>query len=139
MFKKIEHIGIAVKDLSAANRMFENLSELGLLKIENVEREGVSVSFFQVGETKIEFLEAKSPESPIAKHIEKYGEGLHHIAFAVDDIENEMIRLKNSGFNLLHTEPVAGADNKWICFIHPKSTNKVLTELCSDRTLSNES
>lgn len=134
MFKKIEHIGIAVKDLQAANKMFEALSENGLLKIEKVEREGVVVSFFKVGETKIEFLQASNPDSAIAKHIEKYGEGLHHIAFAVDDINEEIQRLKNLGFQLLHAEPVEGADNKWICFLHPKSTNRVLTELCSERS-----
>lgn len=132
MFRKIEHIGIAVKDVQAANAMFSKLSEAGLLKMEKVESEGVTVSFFQVGETKIEFLEASTPESAIARHIEKYGEGLHHIAFEVENIETEMERLRGEGFTLLSEVPKEGADNKRICFVHPRDTNRVLVELCQD-------
>lgn len=132
MFRKIEHIGIAVKNLEAANAMFARLAEVGLLKMEKVESEGVTVSFFQIGETKIEFLEADTPESPIARHIEKNGEGLHHIAFEVEDIESEMERLKSEGFTLLSDKPKEGADSKRICFVHPRDTNRVLIELCQD-------
>ncbi|MDQ3072083.1 MAG: methylmalonyl-CoA epimerase, partial [Bacteroidota bacterium] len=130
MLNKVEHIGIAVKNLDAANELFEKLSEAGLLKIEEVEREGVRTSFFQVGNSKIEFLEALNPDSPIAKFIEKNGEGVHHIAFEVEDIAQEMTRLREAGFELLSGEPKEGADNKLICFLHPRSTNKVLIELC---------
>ena len=134
MFTKIEHIGIAVKDLESANSMFGALSQLGLLKMEKVESEGVSVSFFKVGETKIEFLQPSDPSSPIAKFIEKYGEGLHHIAFEVDDIDSEIKRLTESGFEFIKAEKKEGADNKYICFLHPRSTNRVLTELCQDKS-----
>jgi methylmalonyl-CoA/ethylmalonyl-CoA epimerase len=139
MFKKIDHIGIAVKDLESANEMFAALSETGLLKIEKVESEGVVTSFFRIGETKVEFLQAEGVEdgsrkteekNAIAKFIENHGEGMHHIAFEVEDIEKEMERLKKSGFEFVSTEPKKGADNKLICFLHPKSTNKVLIELC---------
>jgi methylmalonyl-CoA/ethylmalonyl-CoA epimerase len=133
MFTKIEHIGIAVKDLQAANSMFAALSQIGLLKMESVESEGVIVSFFKVGETKIEFLQSVDENGPIAKFIEKNGEGIHHIAFEVEDIDSEMKRLTDSGFELLRTEKKEGADNKYICFLHPRSTNRVLTELCQDK------
>ena len=136
MFRKIEHIGIAVKDISAANSMFHQLSEIGLMKMETVESEGVTTSFFQVGDTKIEFLEAKTPESAIAKFIEKNGEGIHHIAFEVENIESEMERLKAEGFELIHQKPKEGADNKIICFLHPRSTNRVLIELCQEKISS---
>jgi methylmalonyl-CoA/ethylmalonyl-CoA epimerase len=132
MFRKIEHIGIAVKSVEAANAMFTRLAEAGLLKMEKVESEGVLVSFFQIGETKIEFLEADRPESAIARHIDKNGEGLHHIAFEVEDIESEMERLKNEGFMLLSDKAKEGADSKRICFVHPRDTNRVLVELCQD-------
>ncbi len=133
MFSKIDHIGIAVKDLESANKMFGALSEIGLLKIEKVESEGVMTSFFQVGDTKIEFLQSLDPNSAISKFIEKNGEGLHHIAFEVDDIDSEMNRLKEAGFDLINAAKKEGADNKYICFVHPRSTNRVLTELCQDK------
>lgn len=135
MLDKIEHIGIAVKDLEKANAMFEKLSEVGLLKIEKVESEGVSVSFFKIGETKIEFLQAENEDSPIAKFIEKNGEGIHHIAFGVENITDEMDRLKKAGFEFIHQMPKEGADNKLICFLHPRSTNRVLVELCQEKFL----
>jgi methylmalonyl-CoA/ethylmalonyl-CoA epimerase len=136
MLTKIEHIGIAVKDLAKANEMFSKLSEAGLLKLETVESEGVKVSFFKVGDTKIEFLEPSNPESAIAKFIEKNGEGIHHIAFDVQDIEKEMDRLKDSGFEMIHQKAKEGADNKLICFLHPRSTNRVLIELCQEKISS---
>jgi len=135
MFNKIEHIGIAVKNLESANTMFNQLSSLGILKTERVESEQVLVSFFQVGDSKIEFLQPTSADSPIAKYIEKYGEGIHHIAFTVDDVAEQLERLSKAGFELIHTIPKAGADNKIIAFVHPKSTNKVLVELCQDSTV----
>lgn len=131
-FDKIEHIGVAVKDIKESNNLFKALFGEAHYKIEEVESEGVSTSFFQVGSNKIELLEATNPDSPIAKFIEKKGEGIHHIAFAVDDIEAEMERLRNEGFILLHEKPKRGADNKLICFLHPKSSNGVLIELCQD-------
>jgi len=133
--KKVEHIGIAVKDLTNANSLFEKLFNQAHYKVEEVESEGVSTSFFRVGETKIELLQALSSDSPIDKFIEKRGEGIHHIAFEVDDIHSEMKRLQNEGFELIHTEPKDGADNKRICFLHPKSTNGVLIELCQKKSL----
>jgi methylmalonyl-CoA/ethylmalonyl-CoA epimerase len=132
MFRKIEHIGIAVKNVEAANAMFARLAEVGLLKMEKVESEGVTVSFFQIGDTKIEFLEADTQESAIARHIDKNGEGLHHIAFEVENIEKEMERLKKEGFTLLSDKPKEGADSKRICFVHPRDTSRVLVELCQD-------
>lgn len=131
----IEHIGIAVKDLEKSNKLFEALLNSKPYKVETVDSEHVSTSFFKTGETKIELLEATSPESPIAKFIEKKGEGIHHIAFAVSDIKSEVQRLKNEGFVVLNEEPKIGADNKWVCFLHPKSTNGVLIELCQERTV----
>ncbi len=131
--KKIEHIGIAVKDLEASNQLFSALFGEPAYKTETVESEGVSTSFFQVGPNKIELLKATNPNSPIAKFIEKRGEGIHHIAFEVDDIRAEIARLKEEGFVLLNEEPKPGADNKIIAFLHPKSTNGVLIELCQDR------
>ncbi len=133
MIKKIEHIGIAVKDLSHSNELFKKLFGNEHYKIEAVESEGVSTSFFMLGETKIELLQATTPDSAIAKFIDKKGEGIHHIAYAVDDIKSEMERLKNEGFEILNQEPKQGADDKLICFLHPKSTNGVLVELCQDR------
>jgi len=128
--KKVEHIGIAVKSMASANALFTKLFGKQPYKTEAVEREGVSTSFFQMGETKIELLEATNPDSAIAKFIEKKGEGIHHIAFEVEDIKAEMTRLEKEGFTLLSKEPQKGADNKLICFLHPKSTNGVLVELC---------
>lgn len=128
--KKVEHIGIAVKNLASANDLYTKLFGKNPYKAEKVEREGVTTSFFQMGDTKIELLEANNPDSHIAKFIEKKGEGIHHIAFEVTDIEAEMARLEKEGFTLLSKEPQKGADNKLICFLHPKSTNGVLVELC---------
>ena len=130
--KKIEHIGIAVKDIQASNSLFAALLGEKHYKTEAVEREGVLTSFFKNGPNKIELLQATRADSPIAKFIEKKGEGIHHIAFAVDDIEGEIKRLKGEGFEMIHDEPKLGADNKRIAFLHPKATNGVLIELCQD-------
>ncbi len=127
---KIEHIGIAVKSIEASTSLFAKLFAKNAYKREEVLSEGVMTEFFQLGDNKIELLEATNPESPIAKFIEKKGEGIHHIAFDVDDIVAEMKRLKAEGFQLLAEEPKKGADNKLVCFLHPKSTNGVLIELC---------
>lgn len=131
--KKIEHIGIAVSNLENSNILFSKIFGKPHYKTEVVESEGVSTSFFLTGENKIELLEAINPESPIAKFIEKKGEGIHHIAFEVDDIVSEMKRMENEGFVLLNKEPKPGADNKLVCFLHPKSTNGVLIELCQEK------
>ncbi|MFT7381970.1 MAG: methylmalonyl-CoA/ethylmalonyl-CoA epimerase [Roseivirga sp.] len=130
--RKIEHIGIAVKSLENANDLFAKLFGQSHYKIEDVLTEGVKTSFFQVGPNKIELLEATNPESPIAKFIEKKGEGIHHIAFDVEDIAAEIQRLKVEGFIVLNEIPKKGADNKIVCFLHPKSTNGVLVELCQE-------
>ncbi len=130
---KIEHIGIAVKNLEAANKLFAALLNVSHYKVEEVNAEKVSTSFFKVGESKIELLEATDPESPIAKFIEKKGEGIHHIAFEVENIQEAMKNMKDAGFMLLSDQPKQGADNKLICFLHPKSTNGVLVELCQER------
>src|SRR5690554_4394779 len=129
---KIEHIGIAVENLAEANKIYEALLGVSPYKSERVESEGVETSFFRCGESKIELLEATNDESPIAKFIEKRGEGIHHIAFAVDDILSEMERLKQEGFILLNETPKKGADNKLVAFLHPKSSNGVLVELCQE-------
>lgn len=129
---KIEHLGIAVKNLEHSNELFQKLFGKAPYKLEKVESEAVSTSFFMIGDNKIELLEATNSESPIAKFIEKKGEGIHHIAFEVDDIYAEMLRLKNEGFILLSEHPKKGADNKLICFLHPKGTNGVLIELCQE-------
>jgi methylmalonyl-CoA/ethylmalonyl-CoA epimerase len=129
---KIEHIGIAVKDLNTSNELFKKIFNQAHYKTEEVQSEGVNTSFFQIGENKIELLEATNPDSPIAKFIEKKGEGIHHIAFDVADIRAEMKRLESEGFVLLNQEPKKGADNKLVCFLHPKGTNGVLIELCQD-------
>ncbi len=129
---KIEHIGIAVKNSNTSQKLFENLLGAPCYKIEEVLSEGVLTSFFKVGDNKIELLEALNPESPIAKFIDKKGEGIHHIAFDVADINTEMKRLKALGFQLLNETPKKGADNKLICFVHPKSSNGVLIELCQE-------
>ena len=128
--QKAEHIGIAVKNLSQSIPLFEKLLNSNCYKTEQVESEQVVTAFFKKGETKIELLESTAADGVIAKFIEKKGEGLHHIAFEVENIELEMERLKNEGFVLLNETPKPGADNKMVCFLHPKSTNGVLIELC---------
>lgn len=133
MLKKIEHIGIAVKDLNNANTLFSKLFGKDHYKIESVESENVSTSFFMLGETKIELVASTNENSAIAKFIEKKGEGIHHIAYEVEDIHQEMERLKSEGFELINQQPKDGADNKLICFLHPKSTNGVLVELCQEK------
>jgi methylmalonyl-CoA/ethylmalonyl-CoA epimerase len=130
--KKIEHIGIAVKNLEVSNLIFEKLLGAPAYKFEDVESEGVSTSFFAVGPNKIELLAATNPDSPIAKFIEKKGEGIHHIAFDVENIVLEIARLKKEGFVVLNETPKKGADNKLVAFLHPKSTNGVLIELCQE-------
>lgn len=129
---KIEHIGIAVKSLKDSNELFSRLFGASHYKIEEVEREGVNTSFFKVGDSKIELLEATNEDSPIAKFINKKGEGIHHIAFDVTDIEVEIKRLKKEGFKVLNETPKKGADNKLVAFLHPKSSNGVLIELCQE-------
>ncbi|WP_036386218.1 methylmalonyl-CoA epimerase [Muricauda sp. MAR_2010_75] len=129
---KIEHIGIAVKNLEASNSLFAKLLGVPHYKTEEVESEGVKTSFFKSGPNKMELLEATIPESPIAKFLEKKGEGIHHIAFAVDDIVAEISRLKSEGFAILNETPKKGADNKLVAFLHPKDTNGVLVELCQE-------
>lgn len=130
--KKIEHVGIAVKKLSVSIPLFEKLLNAPCYKTEVLVSEKVNTAFFEVGKNKIELLEPYSPESVIHKFIEKKGEGLHHIAFEVDDIESEMKRLSDEGFTLISQKPKEGADNKMICFLHPKDTNGVLIELVSE-------
>ena len=130
--RKIEHIGIAVKDLEVSNTLFEKLFGAAAYKSEVVESEGVTTSFFLNGPNKIELLAATNPDSPIAKFIEKKGEGIHHIAFDVEDIVSEITRLQKEGFVVLNETPKKGADNKLVAFLHPKSTNGVLIELCQE-------
>ena len=132
LMRKIEHIGIAVKSLETSNLLFEKLFGQPPYKQEEVVSEGVKTSFFMNGPNKIELLEATNPDSPIAKFIDKKGEGIHHIAFDVYDIEEEMMRLKNEGFIVLNEVPKKGADNKLVVFLHPKGTNGVLIELCQE-------
>uniref|UniRef100_A0A4W5KUV0 VOC domain-containing protein n=1 Tax=Hucho hucho TaxID=62062 RepID=A0A4W5KUV0_9TELE len=129
---KIEHIGIAVKNLEVSNLLFEKLFGAPAYKQEEVASEGVKTSFFMNGPNKIELLEATNPESPIAKFLEKKGEGIHHIAFDVEDILSEIERLKSEGFTVLNEIPKKGADNKLVAFLHPKGTNGVLIELCQE-------
>jgi methylmalonyl-CoA/ethylmalonyl-CoA epimerase len=138
MMQKIEHIGIAVKDLEKSNALFTALLGESPYKAERVEREGVTTSFFKTGPNKIELLEATHANSPIAKFIEKKGEGIHHIAFAVEDIHAEMARLKAEGFTLLSDAPKTGADNKLVAFLHPKSSNGVLIELCQEKDATSD-
>lgn len=133
MLTNVEHIGIAVKDILASNNLFTKLFNVAPYKSESVESEGVTTSFFKINSTKVELLEATNPDSAIAKFIEKRGEGIHHIAFEVDNILLEMQRLEEEGFVLLNKEPKQGADNKLVCFLHPKGTNGVLIELCQER------
>ncbi|MFI5195301.1 MAG: methylmalonyl-CoA epimerase [Chitinophagales bacterium] len=131
--QKIEHIGIAVKTLANSIPLFEKLLNRSCYKIENVESEGVKTAFFELGNDKLELLESADPDGVIARHIAKYGEGVHHIALAVTDIEAEMERLAAAGFQLLQERPRPGADNKMVCFLHPKSANGILIELCMER------
>lgn len=130
---KLEHIGIAVKSLGISDNLFKKLLGKESYKKETVEREGVVTSFYETGESKIELLEASNPESPISKFIDKKGEGIHHLAFGVENIQNEVERLKKEGFQFISEEPKEGADNKLVVFLHPKSTNGVLVELCQEK------
>ncbi|MCA6068732.1 methylmalonyl-CoA epimerase [Chryseobacterium sp. RG1] len=130
---KLEHIGIAVKSLGVSDELFAKLLGKESYKKETVEREGVVTSFYETGESKIELLEASNPESPISKFIDKKGEGIHHLAFGVENIYDEVKRLKNEGFQFISEEPKEGADNKLVVFLHPKSTNGVLVELCQEK------
>ena len=134
MVNKIEHIGIAVKNLEESNRLFEKLLGVSPYKSEEVQSEGVLTSFFQTGINKIELLAATNPERPIAKFLEKKGEGIHHIAFDVENIFAEIERLKKEGFVLINEVPKKGADNKLVVFLHPKNTNGVLVELCQENS-----
>lgn len=133
MMRKIEHIGIAVADLEKSNELFTRILGKEHYKTESVEGEGVETSFFQVGDTKVELLQASRPDSPIAKYLEKKSEGVHHIAFDVEDIHAEVKRLKEAGFEILNETPKQGADNKIVVFLHPRSTNGVLVELCQEK------
>ncbi|RZJ49828.1 MAG: methylmalonyl-CoA epimerase [Chryseobacterium sp.] len=130
---KLEHIGIAVKSLGFSDELFEKLLGKKSYKKETVEREGVTTSFYETGESKIELLEANNSQSPIAKFIEKKGEGVHHLAFGVENMLKEVERLKKEGFQFISEEPKEGADNKLVVFLHPKSTNGVLVELCQEK------
>ena len=130
--RKIEHLGIAVKDLEVSKKLFTSLLGSVCYKEEAVESEHVITAFFQTGESKVELLQATAPESAIARFIEKKGEGIHHIAFDVENIEAEIARLKAEGFEFINEMPKRGADNKLICFLHPKATNGVLIELCQE-------
>lgn len=130
--KKIEHIGIAVKDIEYSNRLFSKIFGKNPYKLEQVESEGVVTSFFDIGESKIELVASTNSESPVFKYLERRREGMHHIAFAVEDILKEMKRIKAEGIRLLTETPLNGADNKIICFLHPKDTNGVLIELCQE-------
>lgn len=133
MFDKIEHIGIAVKDMTASKKLFSSLLNQEPYKEEAVESEFVNTVFFKTGESKIELLEATNADSPIAKYLDKKGEGIHHIAFSINDIYKEIERLKKEGFIFLNETPKQGADNKLVIFLHPKSSNGVLIELCQER------
>lgn len=130
---KVEHIGIAVKDLAVSIPLFETLLSSPCYKTEQVDSERVSTAFFRQGETKIELVQGLGPDSVITRYVDRRGEGMHHIAFEVADIHAEMRRLAAAGFTLLNAEPKEGADNKLVCFLHPKDTNGVLIELCMDR------
>ena len=129
---KVEHIGIAINSLASSIPLFEKLLNTSCYKTEKVESENVNTAFFHQGDTKIELLESTSPDGVISKYLEKKGEGIHHIAFEVTDIQAEMERLRNQGFILLNEKPKRGADNKLVCFLHPKSTGGVLVELCQE-------
>jgi methylmalonyl-CoA/ethylmalonyl-CoA epimerase len=135
MIKKIEHLGIAVKDLNTSIQLYETLFQTECYKTEAVESEGVKTAFFQVGESKIELLEASNPDSPIAKFLEKKGPGFHHVAFETSNIDAEIERLINEGFELIHKTPKDGADNKRIAFLHPKAVDGLLLELCQEKSV----
>ena len=132
MIKKIEHLGIAVKDLNKSNELFKKLLGEQSYKTEAVDSESVTTSFFKVGDQKIELLEASEPNSTIARFIERRGEGMHHLAFHVDNIDEEIERLEKEGFEFVSKTPIKGADNKMVVFLHPKTTNGVLVELCQE-------
>ncbi len=132
MLTNLEHIGIAVKNLAASDALFAKLFNTLPYKHEEIASEGVTTSFFKINQSKIELLEATRDDSPIARFLEKKGEGIHHLAFEVDDIEAEMKRLQKEGFTLLNETPKPGADNKLVCFLHPKGTGGVLIELCQE-------
>jgi methylmalonyl-CoA/ethylmalonyl-CoA epimerase len=134
--RKLEHIGIAVRNLEESNRLFAKLLGVEHYKIEEVEREGVRTSFFNVGNVKIELLEATRPDSAIATFIEKRGEGIHHLAFDVEDVQQQIVDFTADGFKVLSETPMPGADNKMIAFLHPKTTNGVLVEICQEKTLT---
>lgn len=131
---RLEHLGIAVSDLEQANELFQALFNKEHYKVESVDSEHVSTSFFKTGESKVELLEATAPESAIAKYVEKRGQGMHHVAFEVEDIYASMAYLREKGFRFINDEPKRGADNKLICFVHPKSAGGVLVELCQEIT-----
>ena len=133
MISKFENIGIAVKSLEQSIPLFEKLLNASCYKTEQVSSENVNTAFFKKGETKIELLESTTEDGLIRKYIDKKGEGIHHIAFDVEDIYAEMNRLKSEGFILLNEQPKSGADNKLVCFLHPKSTNSILIELCQEK------
>jgi methylmalonyl-CoA/ethylmalonyl-CoA epimerase len=134
MLRKIEHLGIAVKNIEESLKTFEVLLGSGCYKMEEVQSEGVKTAFIQIGESKIELLQATNPDSPIAKYLEKRGPGIHHIAFDVDDLQMEIDRLTEEGFTLINRSPKDGADNKLIAFLHPKSTEGILVELCQEKS-----
>lgn len=134
MIKKIEHLGIAVKDLNASIELYESLFQTMCYKIESVESEGVKTAFFQIGESKIELLQASNPDSPIAKFLDKKGAGFHHVAFETSNIDEEIERLINEGFELIHKSAKDGADNKIIAFLHPKAVDGLLVELCQEKS-----
>ena len=133
MLKKIEHLGIAVDSIEESLKMYESLLGTSCYKLESVESEGVKTAFLQIGESKIELLQATNSDSPIAKFLSKKGKGIHHIAFETDHIEDEIERLLAEGFELIHQTPKDGADNKRIAFLHPKSTDGILVELCQEK------
>ncbi len=133
MLKKIEHLGIAVDSIEESLKMYESLLGTSCYKLESVESEGVKTAFLQIGESKIELLQATNSDSPIAKFLSKKGKGIHHIAFETDHIEDEIERLIAEGFELIHQTPKDGADNKRIAFLHPKSTDGILVELCQEK------
>lgn len=133
MLGQLEHVGIAVRSLEIAIPLYEKMLGCACYKTEEVAEEKVRTAFFKTGSTKIELLEALAPDSPIHRFIEKRGEGLHHVAYLVEDIQKEMKRLQDEGFELLQAAPKAGADHKWVCFLHPRSVGGVLTELCEER------
>jgi methylmalonyl-CoA/ethylmalonyl-CoA epimerase len=134
MIKRIEHLGIAVNDISLAKECFDKLLNKSSYKEEIVESEFVRTLFYQIGDSKIELLEATNPNSAIAKYLEKNKQGFHHVAFEVDDLESELLRLEEEGFELIHKTAKDGADNKRIAFLHPKSTNGLLVELCQEKS-----